>query len=133
MSPLLDTEAVGGVTFRHLAYAVAASAGTSLHVYQGPSEVMQLIVTAYVIYKIVYQLFLYPYWLSPLRHIPGPPLGTPIVGQFGNIIRGEAGIPQREWTKQYGPIVRAVGPLGIERLILSVSLPLVNDYGDVQY
>lgn len=71
----------------------------------------------------MYQLFLYPYWLSPFRHVPGPPLGNPVVGQFGNIIRGEAGIVQREWSKQYGPVVRAVGPIGIERLMFTYEHP----------
>jgi hypothetical protein len=71
----------------------------------------------YILYKVVYRLFFYPYYLSPLRNIPGPPLGNPVLGQFGNILRAEAGIIQREWTKEHGPVVRAVGPLGIERLI----------------
>lgn len=73
--------------------------------------------SVYLVYKIIYQLFLHPYFFSPFRKIPGPPLGDPLVGQFGNILRGEAGIVQLEWTKTYGPVVRAVGPLGIERLI----------------
>jgi hypothetical protein len=69
------------------------------------------------LYKVVYQVFLYPRYFSPLRNIPGPPLGDPVFGQFGSILRAEAGIIQRKWTNQHGPIVRAVGPIGIERLI----------------
>lgn len=62
---------------------------------------------------------LWPRFLSPLRIVPGPPLGGIIAGQFPAIIQGEAGIPQREWVKQHGSAVRVVGPLGIERLIFT--------------
>ena len=32
-------------------------------------------------------------------------------------MRGEAGIVQREWAKEYGPTIRAVGPFGISRMM----------------
>ncbi|KAG7093942.1 hypothetical protein E1B28_007575 [Marasmius oreades] len=71
-------------------------------------------VTFYALYRIV----LYPIYLSPLRHVPGPPLGPNLlIGRFGDMINGEAGIPQREWVKQHGQAIRAVGPLGIQRMI----------------
>lgn len=73
----------------------------------------------FITYLVVHRLILYPYLLSPLRSIPGPSLGNPILGQFRNIIKGEAGIPQRQWVKQYGSVVRVVGPIGIERLIFT--------------
>ncbi|KAG5645437.1 hypothetical protein DXG03_006261 [Asterophora parasitica] len=64
----------------------------------------------------------------------GPPSGHLIYGQFPAIIKGEAGIPQREWVKEYGPVVRAVGPLGIERLIFmkpdALHKILVSDWVD---
>ncbi|KII92067.1 hypothetical protein PLICRDRAFT_50496 [Plicaturopsis crispa FD-325 SS-3] len=75
------------------------------------------VAAAYVVYRVVYRIFLWPYVLSPLRKVPGPPLGNPLVGQFPAIIHGESGIPQRDWVKQYGPVVRVVGPVGVERLI----------------
>ena len=82
----------------------------------------------------LYQVYLYPRYLSPLRNVPGPPLGGLIAGQFGNIIRAEAGILQREWVKTYGSVVRAVGPFGIERLIFTkpeaLSKILVSDWTD---
>lgn len=68
-------------------------------------------------FTIFYKLFLYPVLFSPLRSVPGPPFGHPLWGQFATIIQGEAGIPQRGWVKEYGPIVRAIGPFGLERLI----------------
>jgi len=83
--------------------------------------------------SIIYRIILYPLYVSPLRHLPGPPLFkvsnwynplswiiAPIKGQFPDIINGEAGIPQRAWLKQYGGekgVIRVVGPVGIERLI----------------
>lgn len=51
-----------------------------------------------------------------MRHAAGPPLGHLIYGQWPEIIRNEAGIVQREWAKKYGPTVRAVGPVGVERM-----------------
>ncbi|CAA7259771.1 unnamed protein product [Cyclocybe aegerita] len=74
-------------------------------------------VIGYGIYLLCHKLFLWPYFLSPLRQVPGPPLGHPVFGQSGTIIRSETGIPQREWVKKYGPVVRVIGPVGIERMI----------------
>ncbi|KAL1715868.1 cytochrome P450 [Schizophyllum commune] len=97
----------------------------------------------FLTYRILHQLIIYPYLLSPIRKIPGPPLGSDgfpsaiqssqsayrswlarklwslLAGHFPAIIRSEAGVLQREWVKQYGPVVRAVGPMGIERLIFT--------------
>ncbi|PFH49173.1 hypothetical protein AMATHDRAFT_5143 [Amanita thiersii Skay4041] len=75
--------------------------------------------TLFVASRILYRLILYPRLLSPLRSVPGPPLGHPIYGQFPEIVNGEAGIPQRGWVKKFGPVVRAVGPVGVERLIFT--------------
>ncbi|KAF8875065.1 cytochrome P450 [Infundibulicybe gibba] len=68
-------------------------------------------------YYVLHRLFLWPFVFSPLRSVPGPPLGHPLLGQSPQMIKGESGIPQREWIKKYGPVVRVVGPIGIERLI----------------
>ncbi|THU80948.1 cytochrome P450 [Dendrothele bispora CBS 962.96] len=71
---------------------------------------------------VLYQLVLYPFLLSPLRKLSGPPLGPNLlIGRFGEIIRGEAGIPQREWIKKYGKTIRVVGPFGLQRLIFTSS------------
>ncbi|KAF9458172.1 cytochrome P450 [Collybia nuda] len=64
-----------------------------------------------------HRLWLWPYVFSPLRSVPGPPLGHILFGQSPTIVRSESGIPQREWVKQYGPVIRIVGPVGIERLL----------------
>ncbi|KAG7441876.1 cytochrome P450 [Guyanagaster necrorhizus] len=68
---------------------------------------------------VAYNLLVYPRWISPLRAFPGPPLGGIIKGQFPAIINGEAGVPQCQWIEEYGSIVRVVGPIGIERLIVA--------------
>ncbi|KDR66172.1 hypothetical protein GALMADRAFT_148080 [Galerina marginata CBS 339.88] len=83
---------------------------------------------------ILNKLYLYPRFFSPLRFVPGPPIGHPIYGQFKEIMEGEAGIPQRAWVKKYGPVVRVVGPVGIERLIFmkpeAIQKILVADWID---
>lgn len=73
--------------------------------------------TAYIVYLVLHKLIIWPYLLSPLRKVPGPPIGNLILGQSRVIVNSEAGIPQREWVKKYGPVVRLVGPVGIERLM----------------
>ncbi|KAE9410054.1 cytochrome P450 [Gymnopus androsaceus JB14] len=71
-------------------------------------------------FAILYQLVLYPFYLSPLRHLAGPPLGPNLViGRFADILNGEAGIPQRDWVKKYGKVVRVVGPIGLQRVIFA--------------
>ncbi len=75
------------------------------------------LIPALLAYKVIHRLFLYPYLLSPLRTVPGPPIGEPILGQSAKMFNYETGIVQREWVKKYGPVVRVVGPVGVERLI----------------
>lgn len=64
---------------------------------------------------------IYPYLFSPLRHVPGPSFsqGHPLWGAYPSILRSEAGLLQREWALRYGKVVRAVGPLGLERLVFT--------------
>ncbi len=66
---------------------------------------------------MVYWLIVYPRFFSPLRHLPGPPVGEPILGQARKIFSTQVGMAAREWINEYGSIVRAVGPVGLERLI----------------
>jgi len=80
-----------------------------------------LIVVALLLFIVCWQCFLYPAFFSPLRHLPGPPWGHWLLGQFGEIVKAEAGILQYEWARKYAsngePCIRAVGPFGIERVI----------------
>ena len=41
---------------------------------------------------LFYQCYIYPFYLSPLRHIPTVP-GFPLWGQFFTIITEEVGVP----------------------------------------
>ncbi|KAF9448068.1 cytochrome P450 [Macrolepiota fuliginosa MF-IS2] len=70
-----------------------------------------------ITYLSLYKLIIWPLFLSPLRKVPGPPIGNLILGQSHIMIRRETGIPQREWVKKYGSVLRIVGPVGVERLI----------------
>ncbi|PBK72346.1 cytochrome P450 [Armillaria solidipes] len=72
---------------------------------------------AYFVCRVVYWLIVYPRFFSPLRHLPGPPVGEPILGQAKKIFSTQVGMAAREWINEYGSIVRAVGPVGLERLI----------------
>ncbi|KAF9055322.1 cytochrome P450 [Hymenopellis radicata] len=71
----------------------------------------------FVVY-LVYRLFLYPYFLSPLRSVPGPSIGHPILGRLLTFHGERIGIPQRQWFRKYGPVVRVMAPIGMERLLI---------------
>jgi hypothetical protein len=73
---------------------------------------------------MLYKTILYPRYFSPLRHIPGPPLGDPIFGQSYGLFIGEAGIAHRQWVRDYGPVVRAVSVFGMDGLIFTNGLAL---------
>lgn len=66
---------------------------------------------------VIYRLAIYPRFLSPLRHLPGPPLGDPILGTIPAMLRAKPGELQKQWVNDYGPVIRAVGPVGVERMI----------------
>ena len=65
-------------------------------------------------YYIMYQSWVYPIYVSPLRGIPTLP-GFPLWGHTPTIVTNEIGVPFREWRQQYGDIVRYFCPFGIER------------------
>ena len=71
----------------------------------------------YVMYRIVHNLVLWPRYLSPLRHVPTAPGAELFMGHTHLLNNSEACIPQREWAKKLGPIVRFFGPFGSERLL----------------
>ncbi|KAJ7643629.1 cytochrome P450 [Roridomyces roridus] len=75
-------------------------------------------VAGYALYVLLYRAMVYPRFFSPLSKVPGPPSKNLLLGHYLTFVKGEAGIPQREWAKQYGPVVRMMGVLGRERLIL---------------
>ncbi|KIK58654.1 hypothetical protein GYMLUDRAFT_694329 [Collybiopsis luxurians FD-317 M1] len=76
-----------------------------------------VVLVGLTVYWVLHKLFFYPLFFSPIRNVPGPPLGHPLWGQFAKVMSSESGIAQREWAKQYGAVVRVVGPVGIERVM----------------
>ncbi|KAJ7223114.1 cytochrome P450 [Mycena pura] len=71
----------------------------------------------YAVYVVLYRSIIYPRFFSPLRNVPGPSLRNPILGNYLTIVQNETCIPQREWAKVHGPVVRMMGLFGKERLI----------------
>ncbi|KAJ7754983.1 cytochrome P450 [Mycena maculata] len=71
----------------------------------------------YAAYVFLYRIILYPRFFSPLRNVPGPSHGNLLLGHYLTIVQSESCIPQREWAKAHGPVVRMMGPFGKERLI----------------
>lgn len=51
---------------------------------------------------IIYITFIYPFYLSPLRHIPTVP-GNPLWGQVYDFINEECGVPARRYHEAHGP------------------------------
>ncbi|RIA79007.1 cytochrome P450, partial [Glomus cerebriforme] len=58
---------------------------------------------------ITYKIYIWPYYISPLRKIPGPPSENPFYGHIKTIMTEESGEPQLRWIKQYGNIVKLYG------------------------
>lgn len=73
---------------------------------------------AVFVYSVVWLSWIYPFYVSELRHIPTVP-GFPLWGQFISIITEECGVPQRDWHRKHGPIIRYFFPFGAERLSLA--------------
>lgn len=70
------------------------------------------------LYLVVWSSWIYPFYISELRDIPTVK-GFPLWGQLYACVTEECGIPQRNWHKQYGPIVRFFFLFGSERLSIA--------------
>ncbi|KAJ7747815.1 cytochrome P450 [Mycena metata] len=68
----------------------------------------------YVVSKLIYRLFLYRWYFSPLRHLPGPSMGNPILGRSTQIADPKV---NKEWVRKYGACFRVVGLLGTEAIV----------------
>ncbi|KAI2471330.1 cytochrome P450 78A3 [Annulohypoxylon bovei var. microspora] len=73
---------------------------------------------AFPLYVVLWQSWIFPFYVSELRHVPTVP-GFPLWGQFFEIISEECGIPQRRWHKEHGSIIRYFFPFGAERLSIA--------------
>ncbi len=94
--------------------AAALLIGKYSESFSSASALAVLVPAATVLYTLYYS-WIYPFYISPLRHIPTVP-GFPLWGQFFTIITTECGVAARDWHEQYGPIVRYFFPFGSERL-----------------
>lgn len=74
--------------------------------------------TVLPLYATVYVSYIYPFYISELRHVPTVP-GYPLWGQFFTIITEECGVPQRRWFQEHGPIIRYFFPFAAERIAIA--------------
>ncbi|KAI0337445.1 cytochrome P450 [Trametopsis cervina] len=88
-------------------------------------SVFSFVLTIFISYLLY--VLIRPWHFSALKHIPGPSFrdGHLLWGHYPAILRSQAGIIQRDWAHQFGSVVRAVGPLGFERLVFS-SIPAMR-------
>ena len=90
----------------------------------------------YFIYRLIHRLFILPYLLSPLRDVPGPPIGNPIFGRYVQLAAAATDMNdvRHQWVQKYGGVVRLVGPFGVENLIFltpeALHQILVKDWVD---
>ncbi|KAK0620197.1 cytochrome P450 [Immersiella caudata] len=70
----------------------------------------------------LYRIFIYPYYISPLRAIPGPTDNQLLIGQFKHIVSAYS--PSElflKWSAQWPdePFIRYLGPLNQEVLLVN--------------
>ncbi|KAK0654795.1 cytochrome P450 [Cercophora newfieldiana] len=86
-------------------------------------KILLHIIVHYCLIKF-YRFVIYPHYLSPLRHTPGPKDGFPLLGQFPRILTSPSpSEPFRTWsnTWPHAPFVRYLG-LG-NREMLMINTP----------
>ncbi|KAI9170808.1 Cytochrome P450 monooxygenase [Paramyrothecium foliicola] len=102
-----------------IAATTAAAYMTSRNLDLNPLSTIAVINAAFsFLYFFVYCSYIYPFYISELRHVPTVE-GSPIWGQFFNVILEETGVPHRRWHETYGPVVRYFFPFGAERLTIA--------------
>ncbi|CAG8451840.1 99_t:CDS:2 [Ambispora gerdemannii] len=65
---------------------------------------------------LTYKLYLYPFYLSPIRKLPGPPTDAPLMGNTLSFLKEEFGVPQLRWAEKYGGLLRFHGFLNVPRI-----------------
>ncbi|PKC73895.1 cytochrome P450 [Rhizophagus irregularis] len=58
---------------------------------------------------ITYKIFIWPFYISPLRKIPGPPSESSLYGNLKTLMTEESGVPQLRWIKKYGNVIKYHG------------------------
>ncbi|KAI1001282.1 Cytochrome P450 monooxygenase [Podosphaera aphanis] len=74
-----------------------------------------------VFFWIVWKVFLYPIYFSPLRHFPSPEGSSWWNGQYANIVAVPTGKPMLRWINKIpnNGIIRYLGLLNSERLFIT--------------
>ncbi|RMZ82105.1 hypothetical protein DV737_g2173, partial [Chaetothyriales sp. CBS 132003] len=74
----------------------------------------------WIVYS-VYAWLIYPFYLSPLRHLPTVKGGNFLFGQFFVMLREPSGVPMRRWVKEYPNegVIRYFHLFNRERLLLT--------------
>ncbi|TVY37039.1 Cytochrome P450 monooxygenase [Lachnellula subtilissima] len=80
----------------------------------------QLCTVGFMIFA-VWRVILWPKFVSPLRHLPGPSGGSWWNGQFPDILARPTGVPMIEWINSVPNegLIRYLGLLNAERLIVA--------------
>ncbi|GBC03524.1 hypothetical protein RclHR1_05180001 [Rhizophagus clarus] len=73
-----------------------------------------------------YKTYIWPFYISPLRKIPGPSSESLIFGHFGPLFAEESGEPQIRWVKKYGNILKYHGVLN-RPFILVTDTKIIQD------
>ncbi|KAL9621780.1 MAG: hypothetical protein Q9160_003752 [Pyrenula sp. 1 TL-2023] len=92
--------------------------------YSVSNSVVWTAVSIFILESLAYELYdviIYPKFLSPLRHLPQPGGASFILGHFGKIRRDPAGTPQREWvhTIPNNGLIRYLMLFNKERLLIT--------------
>ncbi|PKK77878.1 cytochrome P450 [Rhizophagus irregularis] len=68
---------------------------------------------------ITYKLFIWPYFISPLRKIPGPPSDSLIYGNLKTLMKEESGVPQLGWVEEHGKVITFHGLFNKPKLYIA--------------
>jgi cytochrome P450 len=80
---------------------------------------LQLGVSTVVVYYF-FRLIVYRLYLHPANRLPGPKVAwLPLMGNFGEIIKEEAGVPHKRWAKQYGDFYVYHGAWNVPRVVVT--------------
>lgn len=76
--------------------------------------------------RLLWDSFVYPFFLSPLRHLPQPKQTSLIFGQFLRIIKEPTGIPHREWMEEIenDGLIYYRGLFNVERVMVTTPKAL---------
>ncbi|CAI2167898.1 11269_t:CDS:2, partial [Funneliformis geosporum] len=84
---------------------------------------------------VTYILYISPYYISPLRKLPGPPSDNLLFGNFQSFITKGSGEPQLGWIKKYGNFVKFHGIFNQPNILVTdtkiiqeITLNQVYDY-----